>query len=209
MYFQRWTKVFDYREVMEKWNSAHTHWLTEVEDHAGENYESKPDTEVRDKVDDGDDDVTDGGQDAEQDVARDANNDRSMFVVPSKIRLGSWSHVRPKRLHRSAAYLSRLLMEEVPRSTLLSTSPVRLSRCQRRDRPCRWENKHTWRVTERQRQTGCSLDFTNRKVTESRLCVSTSLITGASKVYLNASIMVSYTQCFLTLSAVLHVIYKL
>lgn len=43
--------------------------LTEVEDHAGENDEPKPDAEVRDEVDDGDDDVTDGGKDAEQDVA--------------------------------------------------------------------------------------------------------------------------------------------
>lgn len=46
------------------------------------------------------------------------------------------------------SYLSRLLMEEVPLSTLLSTSPVRLSRCQRRDRPCKWANKHTWSVKQ-------------------------------------------------------------
>ena len=45
--------------------------LTEVEEHAGEDDESKPDAEVGHKVDDGDDDVTDGGQDAEQDVAAD------------------------------------------------------------------------------------------------------------------------------------------
>lgn len=49
--------------------TKHTLTLTEVEDHAGENDESKPDTEVWDEVDDGDDDVTDGGKDAEQDVA--------------------------------------------------------------------------------------------------------------------------------------------
>lgn len=47
----------------------HTLTLTDVEDHAGENDESKPDAEVRHEVDDGDDDVTDGGKDAEQDVA--------------------------------------------------------------------------------------------------------------------------------------------
>lgn len=44
------------------------------------------------------------------------------------------------------SYLSRLLMEEVPLSTLLSTSPVRLWRCQRSARPCKWANKHTWSV---------------------------------------------------------------
>lgn len=44
--------------------------LTEVEDHAGEDNEPKPDTEVGGEVDDGDDDVADGGEDAEQDVAR-------------------------------------------------------------------------------------------------------------------------------------------
>lgn len=49
--------------------SQHTLLLTEVEDHAREHNESKPDAEVRDEVDDGDDDVTDGGKDAEQDVA--------------------------------------------------------------------------------------------------------------------------------------------
>lgn len=59
-----------------------------------------------------------------------------------------------KSHHRSASYLSRLLMEEVPLSMLLSTSPVRLSRCQRRDKPCRWENKHTCGVVgEGQRET--------------------------------------------------------
>lgn len=48
--------------------SKHTLLLTEVEDHACENNESKPNAEVWDKVDDGDDDVTDGGKDAEQNV---------------------------------------------------------------------------------------------------------------------------------------------
>lgn len=49
--------------------NANTLLLTEVEDHAREHNESKPDAEVRDEVDDGDDDVTDGGKDAEQNVA--------------------------------------------------------------------------------------------------------------------------------------------
>lgn len=48
--------------------SKHTLLLTEVEDHACENNESKPDTEVWDEVDDGDDDIADGGKDAEQNV---------------------------------------------------------------------------------------------------------------------------------------------
>lgn len=50
------------------WNRIQTLLLTEVEDHACENNESKPDTEVWDKVDDGDDDIADGGKDAEQNV---------------------------------------------------------------------------------------------------------------------------------------------
>lgn len=40
--------------------------------------------------------------------------------------------------------LSRLLMEAVPRSMLLSTSPVLRPRCQRRERECRWEKRRTW-----------------------------------------------------------------
>lgn len=40
--------------------------------------------------------------------------------------------------------LSRLLMEEVPRSMLLSTSPVLRHRCQRSERECRWEKRRTW-----------------------------------------------------------------
>lgn len=40
--------------------------------------------------------------------------------------------------------LSRLLMEAVPRSMLLSTSPVLRPRCQRRERECRWEKSRTW-----------------------------------------------------------------
>lgn len=114
--------------------------LTQVEEHAGEDDESEPDAEVGDKVDDGDDNVTDGGKDAEQDVAgggRTKQHKKPHHNLP-------WLYTcrdddsAPPRPH-----LSRLLMEEVPRSTLLSTSPVRLSRCQRSDRPCRWENKHT------------------------------------------------------------------
>lgn len=70
------------------------------------------------------------------------------------------------------SYLSRLLMEEVPLSTLLSTSPVRLSRCQRRDRPCRWENKHTWSVEgERQRETSTRVTLqTDRSHYSLRTC---------------------------------------
>lgn len=62
-----------------KWWSK-TQWLTEVEDHAGENDESKPDAEVGDEVDDGDDDVTDGGKDTEQDVAADRNQHRLLLT---------------------------------------------------------------------------------------------------------------------------------
>lgn len=40
--------------------------------------------------------------------------------------------------------LSRLLMEEVPRSMLLSTSPVLRPRCQRSERECRWAKRRTW-----------------------------------------------------------------
>lgn len=61
-------------------HTVHTHWLTEVEDHAGENDEPKPDTEVGDEVDDGNDDVTDGGKDTEQDVAKDKNNHRWLLT---------------------------------------------------------------------------------------------------------------------------------
>lgn len=57
------------------------HRLTEVEDHAGKNDESKPDIEVGDKVDDGNDDVTDGGEDTEQDVAEDKNN-HGLLLTP-------------------------------------------------------------------------------------------------------------------------------
>lgn len=63
----------DEKEQMGDW-VMDTHWLTEVEDHAGEHNESKPHIEVGHEVDDGDDDVTDGGKDAEQDVAKDKNN---------------------------------------------------------------------------------------------------------------------------------------
>lgn len=54
--------------AVRSFESKHTLLLTEVEEHAGENNESKPDTEVRDEVDDGDDDIADGGKDAEQNV---------------------------------------------------------------------------------------------------------------------------------------------
>lgn len=40
--------------------------------------------------------------------------------------------------------LSKLLMEEVPRSMLRSTSPVLRPRCQRRESECRWEKRRTW-----------------------------------------------------------------
>ena len=60
--------------------SPNTHWLTEVKNHAGENDESKPDAEVGDKVDDGDDDITDGREDAEQDVAEDKHNHRLVLA---------------------------------------------------------------------------------------------------------------------------------
>lgn len=116
--------------------------LTQVEEHAGEDDESEPDAEVGDKVDDGDDNVTDGGKDAEQDVAgggRTQQQKNHIITRPGSTPAGTMTPPPPA----PRPHLSRLLMEEVPRSTLLSTSPVRLSRCQRSDRPCRWENKHT------------------------------------------------------------------
>lgn len=61
-------RVLSYGRIFACAESKHTLLLTEVEDHARENNESKPDVEVRDEVDDGDDDVTDGGEDAEQNV---------------------------------------------------------------------------------------------------------------------------------------------
>lgn len=61
--------MLSYCRVFACAEAQHTLLLTEVEDHARENNESKPDAEVRGEVDDGDDDITDGGKDAEQNVA--------------------------------------------------------------------------------------------------------------------------------------------
>lgn len=40
--------------------------------------------------------------------------------------------------------LSRLLIDEVPRSMLRSTSPVLRPRCQRSESECRWAKRRTW-----------------------------------------------------------------
>lgn len=107
--------------------------LTEVEGHADEDNQAEPSIEIGDEVNDGDDDVGNSWDDAEHDVAVDKYKHFSQFPISVVSSIDS-----------AASHLSKLLMEEVPRSMLRSTSPVLRPRCQRRERACRWPNSRTW-----------------------------------------------------------------
>lgn len=113
--------------------------LTEVQGHADEDDETEPGIEVCDEVDDGDNNISNGWEDAEHYVA--VGKKGIQWLHPAPIHI---YNIYNPASHPGSPHLSRLLMEEVPRSMLLRTSPVLRPRCQRRDRECRWANRRTW-----------------------------------------------------------------